>query len=96
MVHSLQNLHLFLLIEMRFTVNCQDGWTALMSAAQNGHKNVVDTLLHHGARVDMTTEVSAAEQLQTSSLTFLPSCFTLWPPLLCRGYISPRASALCT
>ena len=44
--------------------NWQDGWTALMSAAHNGHKNVVDTLLHHGARVDLTLKVSAAESLQ--------------------------------
>ena len=39
-----------------------------MSAAQNGHKNVVDTLLHHGARVDLTMKVSAAESLQPVAL----------------------------
>ena len=48
--------------------NWQDGWTALMSAAHNGHKNVVDTLLHHGARVDLTRKVSAAESLQPMAL----------------------------
>ena len=48
--------------------NWQNGWTALMSAAQNGHKNVVDTLLHHGARVDLTIKVSAAESLQPMAL----------------------------
>ena len=39
-----------------------------MSAAHNGHKNVVDTLLHHGARVDLTRKVSAAESLQPMAL----------------------------
>ena len=32
-----------------------------MYAAQNGHKDVVDTLLQHGASVDLTTKVSAVD-----------------------------------
>ena len=58
-VYSLQNMHLFPLIEITLTMNLQDGWTALMLAAQNGHSNVVETLLQHGASVDMKITVSA-------------------------------------
>ena len=57
-VHSLQNIHLFPLIEINLTVNWQGGGTALMSAAQNGHPNVVETLLQHGASMDMQSVVS--------------------------------------
>ena len=58
-VYSLQNMHLFPLIEITLTVNWQDGGTALMLAAQDGHSNVVETLLQHGASVDMKATVSA-------------------------------------
>ena len=58
-VYSLQNMYLFPLIEITLTMNWQDGWTALMLAAQNGHSNVVETLLQHGASVDMKITVSA-------------------------------------
>ena len=51
-------MHLFLLIEITLTMNWQDGGTALMLAAQNGHSNVVETLLQHGASVDMQSVVS--------------------------------------
>ena len=57
-VYSLQNMHLFPLIEITLTMNWQDGWTALMLAAQEGHSNVVETLLQHGASVDMQSLVS--------------------------------------
>ena len=57
-VHALQNVHLLPLIEINLTVNWQDGWTALMYAAQNGHSNVVEMLLQHGASVDMQSVVS--------------------------------------
>ena len=56
--HALQSVHLLPLIEINLTVNWQDGWTALMYAAQNGHSNVVETLLQHGASVDMQSVVS--------------------------------------
>ena len=52
-------MHLFPLIEITLTMNWQDGMTALMLAAQNGHSNVVETLLQHGASVDMKMTVSA-------------------------------------
>ena len=58
-MYYLQNTHLFPLIEITLTMNWQDGWTALMLAAQNGHSNVVETLLQHGASVDMKKTVSA-------------------------------------
>ena len=58
-VYFLQTMHLFPLIEITLTMNWQDGWTALMLAAQNGHSNVVETLLQHGASVDMKMTVSA-------------------------------------
>ena len=51
-------MHLFPLIEITLTMNWQDGGTALMLAAQNGHSNVVETLLQHGASVDMQSVVS--------------------------------------
>ena len=57
-VHSLQNMHLFPLIEIHLTVNWQDGWSAQMFAAENGHSSVVETLLQHGASVDMQNVVS--------------------------------------
>ena len=57
-VYSLQNMHLFPLIEITLTMNWQDGWTALMLAAHKGHSNVVETLLQHGASVDMQSVVN--------------------------------------
>ena len=51
-------MHLFPLIEINLIVNWQNGGTALMLAAQNGHSNVVETLLQHGASVDMKKTVS--------------------------------------
>ena len=57
-VHSLQNMHLFPLIEITLTMNWQGGWTALMFAARNGHSNVVEMLLQHEASVDMQSVVS--------------------------------------
>ena len=58
-VYSLQNMHLFPLIEITFTLSWQEGVTALMLAAEDGHFNVVETLLQHGASVDMKETVSA-------------------------------------
>ena len=46
------------MIEIRLTMNWQDGWTALMYAARSGHSNVVETLLQHGASVHMQNVVS--------------------------------------
>jgi len=40
------------------TMNWQDGRTALMSAARNGQSNVVETLLQHGASLQMQNVVS--------------------------------------
>ena len=57
-VYSLQNMHLFPLIETTLTMNWQDGGTTLMLAAKNGHSNVVETLLQHRACIDMQSVVS--------------------------------------
>ena len=38
-------------------VSCQDGWSSLMSASQEGHVEVVDKLLRHGATVDLQDKV---------------------------------------
>ena len=71
-VYSLQNMHLFPLIEFTLTMNWQDGWTALMLAAQDGHFNVVETLLQHGASVDKKTTVSAQLTLYLSQACGTP------------------------
>ena len=39
------------------TLSCQDGRSSLMLASQNGHVEVVDKLLQHGATVDMKHQV---------------------------------------
>jgi len=52
-------MRLFPLTDIHLTMNWQNGRTALMSAAQNGHSNVVETLLQHGACVDVQSVVSA-------------------------------------
>ena len=35
------------------TLSCQDGRSSLMFASQNGHVEVMDKLLQHGATVDL-------------------------------------------
>ena len=42
---------------LMFTIVWQDGHTPLIIASQNGHAQVVATLLQHGARVDMQNKV---------------------------------------
>lgn len=36
----------------------QDGWTALHIAAHEGHKDIVESLLHAGAGVNFAVEVN--------------------------------------
>ena len=38
-------------------VSCQNGWSSLMAASQNGHVEVVDKLLQHGTTVDLQDKV---------------------------------------
>ena len=47
--------------ECSTSYNSQNGWTALMSASHNGHSNVVETLLQHGASVDQQKDVSTGD-----------------------------------
>ena len=39
---------------------CQSGWSSLIVASRNGHVEVVDKLLQHGATVDLLHEVHYA------------------------------------
>ena len=41
----------------------QDGWSSLMYASDNGHVEVVDKLLQHGATVNLQDEVSSAKTI---------------------------------
>ena len=38
-------------------MSCQDGWSSLRYASQEGHVEVVDKLLQHGATVDLQDKV---------------------------------------
>ena len=40
-----------------YCVLYQNGWSSLMLASHNGHMEVVDKLLQHGARVDLQNKV---------------------------------------
>ena len=40
-----------------YTVSSQNGWSSLMAASLNGHVEVVDKLLQHGATVDLKDNV---------------------------------------
>ena len=39
------------------TLSCQDGRSSVMSASANGHVDVVEKLLQHGATVDQKDQV---------------------------------------
>lgn len=45
----------------KYELFTQDGWTALMSATMNGHTNVMETLLKHGASINLKMNVSALQ-----------------------------------
>ena len=47
----------FLIVFSHLTFLYQAGWSSLMAASRNGHVEVVDKLLQHGARVDLQDEV---------------------------------------
>ena len=50
--------HCMLLRAHMYHAYCeQDGWHPLMYASQNGHVEVVDKLLQHGARIDLQSKV---------------------------------------
>ena len=56
-------------IHSKFRIVCsityisQNGWTALMQASLNGHAEVVDTLIQHGARVNIKKEVNLVAKI---------------------------------
>lgn len=74
--------------EEKFTV--QDGWTALHYAASHDHKTVVNSLLRHGADVNIADKV--LQQTVNHSVTFSTAipvlhCLRLlnactWQPLI--------------
>ena len=41
----------------------QNGATPLIAASQNGHKDIVEVLLNHGAEVDLPNKVSVCVSL---------------------------------
>ena len=54
--HRVQNL---------FSYHSQDGWTALMSASQKGHLEIVEKLLAAYAEPDLQDKVLAAKYYAT-------------------------------
>ena len=59
-----------------YIIMCQSGWSSLIVASRNGHVEVVEKLLQHGATVDLLHEVLS---IFTSYAT-IPFCtmFTLF------------------
>ena len=49
---------IFIIIVLVLCIICQYGNTALIGASRNGHKEVVQLLLDHGADKDVQTKVS--------------------------------------
>ena len=56
-LYPLVNVRCVSLLSSPDTLSCQDGWSSLMSASRNGHVEVVDKLLQHGATADLKDEV---------------------------------------
>jgi len=50
---------------MIISYHSQDGWTALMSASQNGHFEIVEKLLAAYAEPDLRDKVLAAKYYAT-------------------------------
>ena len=46
----------------------QEGWSSLMFASCNGHVEVVDKLLQHGARVDLQNKVNQKSNIISISV----------------------------
>ena len=51
-------------------LDVQTGWTAIMFAAQNGHKDVVELLIFSGADVNHQKQVRIDLDLVTCSLLY--------------------------
>ena len=49
---------IFIIIVLVLCIIYQDGWTALMLASQQGHKEVAKLLIDHGANKDIQNKVS--------------------------------------
>ena len=58
--------HLLIVMNYVFIVlyhSLQDGITPLILASQEGHKDIVEVLLNHGAEVDLPNKVSVCVSL---------------------------------
>ena len=57
----------------------QDGWTALMYAARNGHAPVVQALLDSGAAMDLTEKVTKlSECIVVECERYMGTCMPLY------------------
>ena len=60
---------IFIIIVLVLCIIYQNGWTALIRATSNGHKEVVKLLLDHGADKDLQRKVS---------IIYVVSCMYVW------------------
>ena len=56
-LYPLVNMRYVSLLSSPDTLSCQDGKSSLMVASLNGHVEVVDKLLQHGATLDLQAQV---------------------------------------
>ena len=64
---------------------CQEGQSSLMVASQEGHVEVVDKLLQHGATVDLLDDRVLAKAGKQGGCTLLLLTPPAFPPPLCDG-----------
>ena len=55
--HQVMIMHMPIIVLLFMTYTIKDGWSSLIIASLNGHAEVVDKLLQHGATVDLLKEV---------------------------------------
>ena len=55
-------------------ISLQDGDTALIKAAEKGHTSTMETLVHHGAAVDIQNKVASCYFALHKSQTCIKDC----------------------